>query len=161
MESSSEGRCGEIASDLSIIFVTVVQLIFFACFHEYIAWYTRQPDGIMARLPLLTDDYFSWLPYPVVASTLVVVATLVMVFWTNEWFRQIAWIGFCILGIVVVVSLLVIFPLDFSLIPNATAAAVVPVAVRVFFVLLAVFYGVSALVMLVRWRRPTGRQETE
>ena len=45
MESSSGGRCGEIASDLFIILVTAVQLVFFVFFHEYIAWYTRGPDG--------------------------------------------------------------------------------------------------------------------
>ena len=57
MESSSSDRCGEIASDMSIIFVTVAQLIFFTRFHRYIAWYTTDADGSVARLSILTDDY--------------------------------------------------------------------------------------------------------
>jgi hypothetical protein len=160
MESSSRSRCGEIGSDLSIILVTAVQLIFFVFFYEYIAWYSREPDGSVARQSLLTDDYFTWLPFPIVASILVIVASIVMIVYTGRRFRQGATLSFNLLGIMVVVALLVIFPLDFSVIPNATAAKVVPIAVRVFFVLLAVFYAVTAVVMVVRSRRQTAQQDS-
>jgi len=63
-------------------------------------------------------------------------------------------------GIAVTVSLVSIFPFDFSVIPNATAVDVVPIVVRVFFILLAVFYGVTALVMFVKLRSHTAKQET-
>jgi hypothetical protein len=159
MESSPRSRCGEIASDLSIILVTAAQLIFFVFFYEYIAWYSTGPDGSVTRLSLLTDDYFTWLPFPMTASILVIVASLVMIVYTGRWFRQSATISFNLLGIAVVTSLLVIFPFDFSVIPNATAAEVAPIAVRVFFSLLAVFYAVTALVMLVRWKSTTAGQE--
>lgn len=102
--------------------------------------------------PLLTDDYFAWLPFPTVASIVVVVATLIMLVYNRYWFRQIAWILFSIMGITVVGSLLTIFPFDFSVLPNATAADVVPTVVRVVLVLMAVFYGGTALVMLVQLR---------
>jgi hypothetical protein len=161
MESSSGNRCGDIASNLFIILVTVVQLIFFVFFYQYIAWYSTGPDGSVTRQSLLTDGYFTWLPFPIVASILVIVASIVMIVYTGRWFRQGAEISFCLLGIMVVVSLLIIFPLDFSVIPNSTAAEMVPIAVRVFFILLAVFYAVAALVMLVRWKSPTAKQETE
>jgi hypothetical protein len=68
---------------------------------------------------------------------------------------------FNIIGIVVAVSLVTIFPFDFSVIPNTTAADVVPKVVRAFFILLAVFYGVTALVMYARLKRYAGRQEIE
>jgi hypothetical protein len=63
-------------------------------------------------------------------------------------------------GIAVAGSLVSIFPFDFSVIPNATAVDVVPIVVRVFFILLAVFYGVTALVMFVKLRRYIAKQET-
>jgi hypothetical protein len=160
MESSPGGRCGEIASDLSIVFVTVAQLIFFTFFYEYIAWHTTEPDGTVARLSMLTDDYFTWLPFPITASIVVIVASIVMILYRRYWFRQAAWILFCMCGIAVCVSLLTIFPFDFSVIPNASAVDVVPTAVRVFFVLLAVFYGVAALVMLVQLIRHIAKQAT-
>jgi uncharacterized protein YacL len=67
---------------------------------------------------------------------------------------------FNIIGIAVAVSLVSIFPFDFSVIPNATAGDVVPIVVTVFFILLAVFYGVTALVMFVKLRSYTAKQET-
>jgi hypothetical protein len=161
VESPSRSRCGEIASDLLIILVTVTQLIFFVFFYEYIAWYSTGPDGGITRQSLLTDDYFTWLPFPIAASILVILASVVMILYTGRRFRQGATISFNLLGIMVVVALLVIFPLDFSVIPNAGVAESAPIAVRVFFVLLAVFYAVTALIMLVRWRRLTARQGTE
>ena len=141
--------------DVFTIFVTVAQLIFFTFFHEYIAWYTTEPDGSVTRLSMLTDDYFTWLPIPITASILVIVANIVMIIYDRYWFRQTAWIIFCIIGITVAVSLVSIFPFDFSVIPNATAVDVVPIVVTVFFILLAVFYGITALVLFVKLRRYT------
>ena len=151
-EPSLGGRCGDIASDIFVALVTVAQLVFFTSFHKYIAWYTTAADGSVTRQSLLTDDYFAWLPFPIIASIVVVVATLVMLVYDRYWFRQIAWILFCVMGIAVVGSLLSIFPFDFSVIPNATAVEVVPTVVRVVFILMAVFYGGTALVMIVQLR---------
>jgi hypothetical protein len=158
MESSSGGRCGQVAEDLFIIFVTVAQLIFFTRFHQYIAWPTTGPDGSVTRLSMLTDAYFTWLPFPITASILVIVATLIMIFFRNTWFRQAAWIGFCIIGITVTLSLLIIFPFDFSVIPNATAADVVPKALTVFLILWALMYAVAALFLFRNLRRHAAKQ---
>ena len=159
MESSSGGRCGEIASDIMIILVTVAQLIFFVFFYETIAWYTTGADGSAVRIPLLTDSYFTWLPFPIVASIVVVVASVVMIIYDRYWFRQSAWILFCIMGMSVVLSLLAIFPFDFGIIPNATAAKIVPTAVTVVLILMAVFYGISALVLYMQFRKRRNQEK--
>jgi len=160
MESSPRSRTGEIGSHISIIFVTVAQLIFFAFFHKYIAWFTTEPDGNVTRLSMLTDDYFIWLPIPITASILVIVTSIAMIIYDNYRFRKTAEIAFNIIGIAVAVSLVSIFPFDFSVIPNDTAVDVVPIAVTVFFILLAVFYGITALVMFVKFRSHVAKQET-
>jgi len=160
MESSPRSRTGEIGEDIFIILITVAQLIFFTRFHRYIAWRTTGPDGGVARLSMLTDDYFTWLPFPITASIIVIVASIVMIVYHRYWFRQIAWIAFSIIGMVMVGSLLAIFPFDFSVIPNATAVDVVPIGLRVFLILMAVFYGISAIVLFVKWRSYAARQET-
>ena len=147
MDSSSEGRCGEIASDISIILVTAANLIFFTYFHQYIAWYVREPSGALTRLSLLTDDYSSWLSFPTAGSTLVIVASIVMIIWSNRWFREISWILFNIIGITMVTSLLSIFPFDFSVIPNPVAADAAPKWVTGFLIFMVVFYAISALVI--------------
>ena len=159
MEETSGGRCGEIASDLSIIIVTAVQLIFFTRFHRYIAWPVTSPDGGVTRLSLLTDDYFTWLPFPTVASILVIVATVIMIFHSGFWFRQISWIGFCLVGIVVVLSLLLVFPFDFSAIPDTATANAAPRVLVVILILMIVFYGIAALVQAVKLISHSSRRE--
>ncbi len=160
MESSSRNRAGERGEDVMIILVTAAQLIFFTSFHKYIAWRTTAADGTVTRLSMLTDDYFTWLPFVITASILVILASIVMIIWDNRWFRQAAWVGFCLIGITVTVSLLFIFPFDFSVLPNATAVDVVPKVVTVVLSLWAVFYGIAALVLFVRLRRDTVKEET-
>ncbi len=159
MEISPRSRTGEIGSHISIIFVTLAQLIFFILFHKYIAWYTTQPDGSVTRLSMLTDDYFIWLPIMITASILVIVASITMIIYAKYQFRKTTEIVFSIIGIAVAVSLVSIFPFDFSVIPNATAIDVVPIVMTVFFILLAVFYGITALVMFVRFRSHVAKQE--
>ena len=159
MESSPQSR-SEIGSHILMILVTVANLIFITFFHEYVAWYTTEPDGGVTRLSMLTDGYFTWLPIPITASILAIAAYTVMIFYDRYWFRTTAQIMLHIIGIAVVVSLLSLFPFDFSVIPNAAAADVVPTAVTAFLILMAVVYGVSALVLFVRLiRRYAVKQE--
>ena len=92
MESSPRNRSGEISEDVMIILVTVAQLIFFTTFHKEIAWRTTAPDGAVTRLSMLSDDYFTWLPFVITASILVILASIVMIIWDSRWFRQAAWV---------------------------------------------------------------------
>ena len=159
MESSPQSR-SEIGTHVLMILVTVANLILITVLHKYIAWYTTGSDGSVTQLSILTDDYFIWLPVPITASIIVIAASIVMIIYDRNWLRQTAWIIFSLIGIAVVVSLLSIFPFDFSVIPNAAAADVVPTAVTAFLIFMAVVYGVSALVLFVRLiRRYAVKQE--
>lgn len=159
MASSNETRSGEAVGDISIIVVTAAQLIFFRRYYEYIAWYTRGADGSVVRIPVLTDGYFSWLPIVTAGSIIVIIASIAMIIFRNETFRTLAQVLFNIIGITIGMSLLIIWPFDFSVIPNETAADLVPKLVTAFFVLLAVFYAVTALIMLLRMGRSTAKQD--
>ena len=160
MESSPRSRTGETGNHIAIILVTAAQLIFFTGFHKYISWPITESDGSVTRLSMLTDDYFTWLPIMITASILVIVASIAMIIYDEYRFGRTLQISFSIIGIVVSVSLVSIFPFDFSVIPNTTAVDVVPIAVTVFFILLPVFYGVTAIFLFVRLRSYTARQET-
>ena len=150
MQSSPRTRTGETSSHIAIIFVTLAQLIFFTFFHKYIAWNITEPDGSVTQLSMLTDDYFIWLPIMITASIIVIIASIAMIIYDNYRFRMTIQIIFNIIGIAVAVSLVSIFPFDFSVIPNATAIDVVPIVVTVFLILMAVVYGVTALVLFVK-----------
>jgi hypothetical protein len=153
MEPSDEARCGDVAGDLSIILVTAAQLVFFRYFYHYIAWPTRSPDGSVTWVPLLTDDYFRWLPLVVIASITVIVVQMVMIFYPRAWFRQAGWILFSLLGITMTLSLLVIFPFDFSVIPNEYAARLAPTVVKLVLIAMALFYAGSAVRQTVALRK--------
>jgi hypothetical protein len=159
MDSDSEGRCGEVASDLSIIVVTVVQAVFFTFFYEYIAWPVKAPNGSVTWVSLVTDEYFQWLPFVIAASTIVVVVTIVMMIYNRAWFRRSGWILFSLLGITMTLSLLIIFPFDFSVIPNDTVAELAPTVVTVVLLLMAAFYAGSAVIQLKDLRKITTRSE--
>ena len=158
MELSPRVRSGEVSSHIFIILVTLAQLIFFTRFHKYIAWNVIEPDGSTARISMLTDDYFTWLPIMITGSMVVIVASIVMIFYDEYKFTRTIQIGFNIIGIVISVSLISIFPFDFSVIPNTTAVDVVPILVTVFFILLAVFYAITSVFMFIRIRNYSIRQ---
>ena len=160
MVSSPNSRSSESASHIFIILVTLAQLIFFTFFHKYIAWPVTDSDGSVTRLSMLTDEYCTWLPIMITGSIIVIITSIVMIVYDNYQFRKSAEIGFSIIGIVISVSLVSIYPFDFSVIPNATAVDVVPIVVIVFFILLPVFYAVSALIMFIRLRSYAAKQDS-
>ena len=132
---------------------SVVVLVFFTFFYRYIAYYN--PDtfrGVTTwtRYPLLTDDYFLWLP--ILATTLVlsIVGHIVVMIYDKYWLRQTVLIILNILGIVVVVSLLAIFPFDFAVIPGVAIANVVSIVVRITLIAVAIGLSVGTLVMFIQ-----------
>ena len=116
MKASQRVRVGETSGHIYIILVTLAQLIFFTRFHKYIAWNFTEPDGSIARLSMLTDDYFTWLPIMITGSIVVIVASIVMIIYNEYKFTRTVQIGFNVVGIVISVTLISIFPFDFNVI---------------------------------------------
>jgi bacteriorhodopsin len=145
METSSVGRAGDLVSDIAVVLITIAQLIFFVYYYRYISWPVTAPDGTVTRISLRTDNYSTWLRFPIVASVIVVVASIIIIISGSDFFRQAAWTGFSIVGLTVVVSTLVLAPFDFGALPNPTAARIVPKVVTGFFVFMAFFYGITAI----------------
>jgi uncharacterized membrane protein len=143
-------RAGRIAGYSFAIFWNVVLLIFFSFFYRYIAWYHTQPNGSVIGLPLLTDAYFAWLPILITALLLSIAAYIVLIIYDKYWLRETVQIILNIIGVAVVVHLLLIFPFNFSVIPNNTAAYVVPIVVTIVLILIAVGLGVAALVHFIK-----------
>jgi hypothetical protein len=142
-----------ISSHISMIVVSAASLIFFTFYYEYIAWYNIGADGGVTRTPVLTGDYFTWLPINIGAAVLAILAYSIMIVFDRDWFSTAAQIVVNIVGIFVALSLASIFPFDFSSIPIALAARILPVAVTVFLVFMAVVYAVSVIVLSGRLLR--------
>jgi uncharacterized membrane protein len=141
---------GRVAGYGFAIFWNVVLLIFFSFFYRYIAWYHVQPDGSVIGLPLLTDAYFAWLPILITALLLSIAAYIVLIIYNKYWLRETVRIILNIIGIAVTVKLLVVFPFDFSVIPNNTAVYAAPIVVTIVLILIAVGLAVSVLVHFIK-----------
>jgi uncharacterized membrane protein len=142
-------RAGRIGGYSVVIFFNVVLLIFFSFFYRYIAWYHTEQGGV-TRLPLLTSDYFTWLPVLVTALAISIAAHILLIVYDRYWLREVTHVILNAIGVVVVVKLLAIFPFNFSVIPNPTAADITPVAVTIVLVIIAVGLGIGALIRLIR-----------
>ncbi len=143
-------RAGRITGYSAAIFWNVVMLIFSSFFHRYIAWYHVEADGSVSRLSMLTSDYFDWLPMLVTALVISAAANILLVTYDRYWLREIIQIILTVIGVVVVANLVSIFPFDFSVIPGAAAAAIVPAAVTIGLIIIAVGLGVGALVRFIK-----------
>jgi uncharacterized membrane protein len=143
-------RAARVAGYSAAIFFNVALLIFFSFFYRYIAWYYTEADGGVTRLPLLTSDYFTWLPVLVTALAISIAAHIVLIAYDRYWLREITHITLAAIGVVVVAKLVAIFPFDFSVIPNPATADIMPVAVTIGLVIIAVGLGVGALVRLIK-----------
>lgn len=143
-------RGGRVAGYGVAIFFHVVLLVFFTSFHRYIAWYHTEADGSIMRLPLLTDDYFTFLPVLVTALTIAIAAYVVMIIHDNYWLHEVIRITLAGIGVAVIVNLLAIFPFDFGVIPDPRIAGIMPGLVTAVLVVIAVGLGISALVRFIR-----------
>jgi uncharacterized membrane protein len=153
-------RAGRIAGYSAAIFWNLVLLIFFSFFYRYIAWYHVQPDGNVVGVSMLTNGYFAWLPILVTALLLSIAAYIVLIIYDKYWLRETVQIILDIIGVVVVVNLLTIFPFNFSVIPNNTAVYVVPIVVTIVLIIIAVGLGVAALVHFIKLMVNLARQSS-
>lgn len=157
---STGTRAGRIAGYSAAIFWNLVLLIFFSFFYRYIAWYHVQPDGSVVGVSMLTNGYFTWLPILITALLLSIAAYIILIIYDKYWLRETIQIILNIIGVVVVVNLLTIFPFNFSVIPNNTAVYVVPIVVTIVLILIAVGLGVAALVHFIKLMVNLARQSS-
>jgi uncharacterized membrane protein len=153
-------RAGRIAGYSAAIFWNLVLLIFFSFFYRYIAWYHVQPDGNVVGASMLTNGYFAWLPILVTALLLSIGAYIILIIYDKYWLRQTVRIILNVVGVVVVVNLLTIFPFNFSVIPNNTAVYVVPIVVTIVLIIIAVGLGVAALIHFIKLMVNLARQSS-
>ena len=143
-------RAGRVAGYSFAIAFNVVLLVFLSFFHRYIAYYYTDVDGGVARLPLLTGDYFTFLPVLATALVITIAAYILLIVYDRYWLREAVQIALAAIGVVVVASLVAIFPFDFSAIPNPAVADIMPPAVTIGLVAIAFVLGVTALVRFIK-----------
>jgi uncharacterized membrane protein len=152
-EHFPESRAGRITGSAIAIVMSVALLIFFNFFHQYVAYYNGSTvDGVTewTRYPLFTSDIQLWLPVLTLTLMMTIAIHILLIIYDRYVLRESAGIFLDGLGLATVVTLLAVFPFDFSVIPDATAADITRTAVGVVLILIAFGLAVSIVSKLVK-----------
>jgi len=146
-------RSGRIASSGGAIAWSVILLVFFNFFSQYLAFYqAATTDGVTKWniYPLLTQDFRLVLPILNVTLILSIVGHTVAIIFDKYLIRETTFIVLNLLGLATAVTFLRIFPFDFTVIPHTAIAAVSPTVAIVVLAVIAAALGIAALVRFIR-----------
>jgi uncharacterized membrane protein len=132
--------------------------------YQYIGyWNAQTANGVVTwtHHSIFTGDVTGWLPLLNVTLAVAIAGHFFLMFLENGLVRRSIRIVMQALGLAAGVSLLFIYPFNFSVIPDSTAAAVTQLVVTVVLVLIAIGLGISLIArvigLLVRAARSLSR----
>ena len=142
-------RAGRIAASTIAIIWSIILLVFFCFFSNYIAFYQAHGDS-WTRTPILTGAYFEWLPILVTTLLVTIAGHIILISYDRYWLRQIIHIIINIFSVVAVVSLLVIFPFNFAAGGNMSLATTLSIITTIVLIAIALGVGIATLVVLIK-----------
>jgi len=142
-------KSGRITSSSLAIAWSFVFLIFFNYFNEYIAYYQYETTK-WVRYSILTGDFNAWLPILTITLTLSITGHIILIIFDKYILRETTLIVLNLFGIATVLTLLSIFPFDFSVIPNATMADISPIIATVVLIGITVGLTIGTLVSFIK-----------
>jgi uncharacterized membrane protein len=135
---------------VAIAFLIAI-LVFFNVpqFREIIGYSTLQANGLVTH-SIFTSDISRWLAYLDAAVAIGIIGQLFLMFVDNTFLRRSARLVMDALGFVAVVALLMIYPFDFSVIPNSDAAFWAPIVITAILIFIAVVLGIILIVRIIQ-----------
>ena len=146
-------RGGRITGYGFSIFWSSVLLVFFNYYNQYIAFFNYEIiDGVKhwASYPFLTTDFDKWLPIITASLIAAIVGNIILIIYDGHFFRKVIHIAMDLFSFAATVSLLVIFPFDFSVMPAHDLANLLTPIVTVVLILVSVGIGISIIVRFVK-----------
>ena len=146
-------RGGRITGYSFSIFWSSVFLIFFNFYSRYIAFYNYEKiDGIKhwTSYPLLTSDFNQWLPIITASLITAIVGNIILIIYDGHFFRKVIHIAIGLFSLAATISLLVIFPFNFSAIPAHDLANLLTPNITVVLILTSVGIGIGIIVRFVK-----------
>jgi uncharacterized membrane protein len=150
---SACARNGRIVASSFGIAWAVILLIFFNFYNQYIAYYTPVYSNGIAHWEmqtLITSDFNLWLPILTVTLVLSIIGHAFLIAYDKYITRQIVEIVLDAFSIATVVTLLFLFPFDFSPIPNTAVITGITLGLNISLILIAVAFGIGALVKFIQ-----------
>jgi uncharacterized membrane protein len=146
-------REGRITASAFAIAWSIILLVFFNFFHEYIAYYTADTAGgvvTWTKQSFFTSDISLWLPILTTTLVISIIGHIVLIIVDRDILRQAIRIIIDGFGLATVITLITVFPFDFEVIPNAAAAAGTHIGVLIVLICIAVGLGISLLVRVIK-----------
>ena len=146
-------RAGRILASSVGIAWSLVLLIFLNFFYQYIAYYngsTENGVSVWVRYPILSSNYSLWLPVLNIALGLAIVGYAVTVVYDSKTLPETILLIQDVFGVIVVTSLLAIYPFDFNSLPYHELAVAFDLGIRLALGVIALGLGIGILVRLIR-----------
>ncbi len=145
-------RTGRIVGSAFTIICSIALLIFFNFFHQYIAYYHANTAGgttIWEVYPLVTGDFQNWLPIITVTLALSIVGHAILIVYDKYIALQITRMVVDCFSIAAIITLLSLFPFDFSPIPNNAVVRGLEIGLPVVLILSAIGTAIGVLVRFI------------
>jgi len=122
-------RGGRITGYSFAIMWSVIFFVLFNFYQSYIAYYHY--DGIWHRYPFLNEAFSQWLPIVSAALVASMIGNILLIIYDGYFFHRIIRIILNLFGISAVISLLTIFPFDFTVFPRDLTGILNPIVIVV------------------------------
>jgi len=148
-------RSGRIVGYSFAIMWNVIVFVLFNFYHQFIAYYYHE-GGVWYRYPLLTEDFSRWLPIVSAALVASMIGNILLIVYDGYYFHRIVRIILNLFGLSAVVSLLTMFPFDFTVFPGNLNSILNPIVILVL-ILIIIGLVVDTIVRSVRLMFSAGR----
>ena len=128
-------------------------LIFFNWFNQYVAYYNGDTvNGVIrwTRQTFFTSDISTWLPILNATLVVTIICHVIMILIDRDILRQALKVIMSGFGLATVITLLVVYPFDFSVIPNHAAETGTNLGVTISLIIIAVGIGIGLLVGFIK-----------
>jgi uncharacterized membrane protein len=132
---------------------SIVLLIFFNFFNQYVAYYHSETVGgvtIWTRYPFFTEDVNLWLPILTTTLIISIIGHIILIIRDRYILREVIHIVMNAFALWTVSTLLSIFPFDFSVIPDPAAVDATYFGVRILLILISIGIGIAILVSVIK-----------
>ncbi len=147
----NETRSGRTVGYAFSLFWSTVFLILFNYYNKFIAYYYfDEAAGIWIRYPFLNEDFTRWLPIITVTLIVAIIGNILLIFYDRYLFRQVTRPVLDLFGLASTITLVTIFPFDFSVFPNNDLTGLLNPIVTVVLVLISVGLGIGILSRFIK-----------
>ena len=153
IDAHFKGRSGRITASAFAIAWSIALLIFFNFFNQYVAYYHSETVGGITtwiRYPFFTEDINLWLPILTATLIISIIGHIILIILDRYMLREMIHIVINAFALWTVLTLLTVFPFDFSVIPSTSAADATYLGVRIFLIFISVGVGIAILVRVIK-----------